>query len=89
MSASAGECCSVDGCATGQKEDAGDHHDKECSSICNPFQSCGCCAFSVVVPQQISFIPTVHTEMPRMQWGTFIAGIAEEPVSGFWQPPRA
>ncbi|MES2704024.1 MAG: hypothetical protein V4649_15390 [Bacteroidota bacterium] len=81
-------CCTTDVC-TEEQGGQDDGADKKCVSGCNPFQLCACCAFCVVIPQAFSFTFLPDAPAPAIQWGAQVAGITEEAVPGFWQPPRA
>ncbi|MCF8449936.1 MAG: hypothetical protein K9G49_08715 [Taibaiella sp.] len=86
---SSNACCSSVACNedAGQQESTGSHDD-ECNSVCNPFHECGCCAFCIVIPHQLSFVPTYVAPVILVNWGVLSEDVADEPVSGFWQPPR-
>lgn len=88
-SPASGTCCSVENCDKNETPQThNEHHDKECNAVCNPFQSCGCCAFCVIVPQQISFIPSPQFSHPALRWVAFTSSIAEATIHGLEKPPR-
>ena len=89
VAASAEDTCCTNNDCTEEQDNSNDKQDNGCASGCNPFQLCGCCAFCIVIPPVISFLPVSSITTPGIQWGILSGGITEEPVSGFWQPPRS
>jgi len=78
-------CCSSHLCEDEQRSGG---QEEDCSSVCNPFQVCGCCAFSVVIPGTIIFIEKPVAQYATVQWGISPVHMVEEPSIGFWQPPK-
>ena len=62
--------------------------EKDCAENCNPFQICGCCPFSVIATPIISLLPFNHISITNFTWGITPLQFYEEPISGFWQPPK-
>lgn len=85
-----GTCCSIELCndAAPAGTTTDDHHRKECNSVCNPFQSCGCCAFSIVVPPIFVFYSYEIVTTPRIQWGIWHEGHTNAPPADCLKPPR-
>ncbi|MFA6151600.1 MAG: hypothetical protein WC716_09790 [Chitinophagaceae bacterium] len=81
-------CCSESTCNESQQSDENNPDKKECSNACNPFQVCGCCAFSVVPQIPPTFTIVTHTNFIPGNWAFFTCPFIEEPVLGFWQPPK-
>lgn len=81
------DCCHDSNCAEQGQENTDDEGADDCTQ-CNPFQLCGCCAFSVVPPLlltiQMSEKPVYFTD----SWTIHNCPDIEEPVLGFWQPPK-
>jgi hypothetical protein len=82
-------CCSENVC--NEDQDSGcdqDKQQKECSGSCNPFQICGCCAFSIVPSVQQVFLSVKQFIANNTSWAIMECPFIEEPVLGFWQPPK-
>ncbi len=79
-------CCITDDCCSDGNEEH--NPEKDCKSGCNPFQVCGCSAFCAIIPKPIVIMPSTPAATV-VQWGVSSFSIADEPASGFWQPPRA
>lgn len=58
-------------------------------TICNPFQLCGCCDFSAIT---INFVFIIRETkcFPSIDSWPILGSISfsEEPISGFWKPPK-
>ncbi|HTN18717.1 MAG TPA: hypothetical protein VL092_13590 [Chitinophagaceae bacterium] len=79
------DCCHDRNCAEqGSSEEQEDH---ECAQ-CNPFQLCSCCAFSVVPVLQLFICFSEKPDYNELIWGISIYPDIDEPVLGFWQPPK-
>ena len=78
----ADSCCRHDDC-----DQPEEHHDKGCKS-CNPFQLCGCCAFSVVVPQPVAFAESTVTATAVVQGLQPGTALCDAPLASCWQPPN-
>lgn len=78
-------CCQESTCC----DDNGHRQEKqtECSS-CNPFQQCGCCAFSVILTPTSSLEFSKQTNFVSNYWVVFKSPFIDEPILGFWQPPK-
>ena len=82
-------CCSA-GCTEGaDDEGAGKNEHKEDCSICNPFQSCACCAGYVSTPQAVYPNAIAGIYYAPATWDLRAAQLIEAPLDGFWQPPKA
>ncbi len=81
-------CCTGNNCAEENEKDDSENDPKDCTSGCNPFQICGCCAFSVVVPSPILLTAPSPVAASNHQWGIISVGINEDMALSFWQPPR-
>jgi hypothetical protein len=93
LSSIASNTC-ADSCCTGSaaEQDMGKENDrkKECAHGCNPFQVCGCCAFSVVPPVLlIAPLPQPDFGLETQKRSSLSALVSDQLASGIWQPPRA
>ncbi|MBL7712210.1 MAG: hypothetical protein JNL13_07100 [Chitinophagaceae bacterium] len=84
--ASSGNCCADSHCADGTEQDEED--EAGACDQCNPFQLCGCCAFSAVPVAQLSIHPAERAVYSACRWSIPACPAIEEPVLGFWQPPK-
>lgn len=82
------QCCNTGSNCEEAQDDTDNDHKEDCSSGCNPFQLCSCCAFCVLTPAQAIFNIFSDFPIPGMVWGSLQFGVPDEPVSSFWQPPR-
>ncbi|MBS1616201.1 MAG: hypothetical protein JST06_08815 [Bacteroidetes bacterium] len=82
------ESCCDEGCAKEQTPSKGHEPEGHCKA-CNPFQSCGCCPGSVVVPMVSRLLPEAVVFDPATEEGVVVMHLVEAPVTDFWQPPRA
>jgi hypothetical protein len=81
------ESCCGEGCA-GEEGDAGDSKEKGDCKACNPFQSCGCCTGSVVLPQYAFSVASAPIVYASTEWGFVSLQLGDVPAADFWQPPR-
>lgn len=84
-----GSCCTENICTEENENKERDAHSgKECANGCNPFQICGCCAFSVVPMQVPVLMNTAQAVFRVASWAGLDCRYAEAPVRGLWQPPE-
>lgn len=88
---SAGKAACTSTCCTGlqQDEPEKDNRQDDCTYGCNPFQVCGCCAFSVVTPH-FTFPPSLSPlpEMAAAPGSRLSSILPDQLIAGIWQPPR-
>jgi hypothetical protein len=76
-------------CCTDEEQPCTDEeHEQNCARVCNPFQVCSCCAFSVVVPAPLPAPLFVSEPRQQAMWAMLCVAITDKPASGIWQPPR-
>jgi hypothetical protein len=81
------DCCTESSCAGNEEGDTDETGHGDCTN-CNPFQLCGCCAFSIVPAVAAALrLEEGHTFL-QYSWATLCCPFIEEPVLGFWQPPK-
>lgn len=86
----------IDCCSDNQCEERTDHTKQEssktqenrCTKGCNPFQACGCCAFSILIPVPFVITAPFFTPSAPINWGSKIMYLNEEPATSYWQPPK-
>ncbi len=85
-----GCCMETEGsCCTDEEQPCTDEeHEQNCARVCNPFQVCSCCAFSVVVPAPLPVAVFVSLPRQHVTWALLFVAITDKPASGIWQPPR-
>lgn len=77
-------------CANECTEDGGckSDHDDACKFGCNPFQVCGCCAFSVVMPASVAFSPITVSTTASQVFSSPVESLPQSYPRGFLKPPR-
>lgn len=92
MAASAGHSCCVNDAfattATSERHCDDGVPEKECSSNCNPFQVCACCACCIVLPQVLAPQPPPLMVYTAPVWNCTPVPDVDAPVYGVWQLPQ-